>query len=97
MGCVRKLCVEGEDMNKTSAIQTGDYIRIIHMDGEPQYAGREGVVTHVDAIGQIHGTWGGCAIIPDKDSYEVIGKSKGVEGKTITIPKWTYQESEDPE
>jgi hypothetical protein len=50
----------------------GDYIRIVNMDGEPHYAGREGVVTHVDAIGQIHGTWGGCAIILGKDSYEVL-------------------------
>ena len=74
-------------------VQIGDYIRIVNMDGEPHYAGRGGVVTHVDAIGQIHGTWGGCAIIPGNDSYEVIAKSKGVEGKTITIPKWTYKES----
>ena len=63
-------------MNKTSAIQTGDYIRIVYMDGEPQYAGKEGVVTHVDAIGQLHGTWGGCAVIPGTDSYEVIEKCK---------------------
>lgn len=75
----------------------GDKIRILYMDGEPQYSGREGFVTHVDDVGQIHGTWGGCAIIPGKDNFEVIGKSKGVVGKTITIPKWTYKESEDTE
>lgn len=56
----------------TRLVQNGDYIRIIYMEGEPHYAGREGVVTHVDSIGQIHGTWGGCAIIPDTDSYEVL-------------------------
>ena len=50
----------------------GDKIRILYMDGEPQYAGREGIVQHIDDAGQIHGTWGGCAIIPDTDSYEVI-------------------------
>ena len=61
---------------RTRPIQTGDYIRIVYMEGEPQYAGREGYITHVDAIGQIHGTWGGCAIIPGKDSYEVIERSE---------------------
>ena len=53
-------------------ITKGDHIRIIHMEGEPQYAGREGYVTHVDDAGQIHGTWGGCAIIPGPDQYELI-------------------------
>ena len=25
---------------------------------------REGIVTHIDDADQIHGTWGGCAVIP---------------------------------
>ena len=50
----------------------GNKVRILYMDGEPQYAGREGYVTHIDDAGQIHGTWGGCAIIPETDSYEVV-------------------------
>lgn len=50
----------------------GKKVRIIYMEGEPHYDGRVGTVTHIDSAGQIHGTWGGCAIIPDKDSYEVI-------------------------
>lgn len=53
-------------------MKTGDRIRIINMDGEPQYAGKEGEVTHIDDAGQIHGTWGGCALIPGVDAYEVI-------------------------
>ena len=57
---------------RTRPARPGDYIKILHMEGEPQYAGREGYVTHVDAAWQLHGTWGGCAIIPDKDSYELI-------------------------
>ena len=28
------------------------------------YNGRSGAVEHIDAIGQIHGTWGGLAVIP---------------------------------
>jgi hypothetical protein len=50
----------------------GDKIRINWMEGEPQYAGREGVVTRIDDIGQLHGTWGGCAVIPGDDDYEII-------------------------
>ena len=56
--------------------QIGDIIRIISMDGEPHYTGREGVVTHIDDLGQIHGTWGGCAILPEYDRYDVIGKDE---------------------
>jgi hypothetical protein len=32
------------------------------MEGEPQYTDREGVVTHIDDAGQIHGTWGGAVL-----------------------------------
>jgi len=31
------------------------------------YEGREGVITHIDAIGQLHGTWGGIALNPKID------------------------------
>lgn len=51
----------------------GRKIRIINMRGEPNYAGREGVIEHIDALGQLHGTWGGLAILPDQDIYEFIG------------------------
>mgnify|MGYP003451876595 FL=1 len=50
----------------------GDRIKIIHMEGEPQYTNREGVVTHIDDAGQIHGTWGGCDIIPEVDTYKLL-------------------------
>lgn len=50
----------------------GDYIRIIEMRGEPQYSGKLGRVTVIDSIGQLHGTWGGLAIIPGEDSFEII-------------------------
>ena len=51
----------------------GKTIRIEYMDGEPQYSGKTGVVEFVDDIGQLHGTWGGCAIIPGTDHYSVLG------------------------
>ena len=53
-------------------VKVGDKIRILHMDGEMNYDGAEGVVRRIDDMGQLHGTWGGLAIIPDLDSFEVI-------------------------
>lgn len=55
--------------------KVGDKIKILYMQGEPQYAGKEGVIEHIDALGQLHGTWGGCAVIPETDSYTVINES----------------------
>ena len=52
-------------------VNVGDRIKITHMEGEPQYKDREGTVTHIDDAGQIHGTWGGCALIPGIDMYEI--------------------------
>jgi len=53
-------------------VKQGDKIRIIEMKGEPQYSGKEGYVMFIDGIGQIHGTWGSCALIPGTDNFEVI-------------------------
>ena len=50
----------------------GDVIKIISMEGEPQYSGKEGTVTLIDDAGQIHGSWGGCALIPECDIFKVI-------------------------
>ena len=51
----------------------GKKIRIIYMEGEPNYTGKTGIVTNIDDMKQIHGTWGGLAIVPEVDSFEVIG------------------------
>ena len=53
-------------------VKPGDKIRIIDMAGESHYAGRTGEVEYIDDMGQIHGTWGGCALIPEEDTYELI-------------------------
>lgn len=54
----------------------GKRIRIIFMEGEPQYTGREGVVEEVgtDPWGDdfMRGTWGGCSVYPKVDTFEVI-------------------------
>ena len=56
-------------------VKIGDTIKIIKMDGEPQYTNREGVVTYIDDAGQIHGTWGGCAVIPEVDEFIILEHS----------------------
>lgn len=53
-------------------IGIGSKIRIVDMTDEPLYNGREGTVTVIDSIGQIHGTWGGLALIPGIDSFHEI-------------------------
>lgn len=53
-------------------VKVGDKIKIIKMEREEEYDGKEGVVTSIDDIGQIHGTWGGCALIIDSDTFVVL-------------------------
>ena len=53
-------------------IKIGDKIKIITMEGEPHYKDREGVVTHIDDAGQIHGTWG------FRYAFRVNGKQKDI-------------------
>lgn len=50
----------------------GKKIRIINMEGEPQYTGKTGTVTFIDDAGQLHGTWGGLAVIPGQDRFEEV-------------------------
>ena len=50
--------------------KVGDKIRIIRMQDSwsgDLYAGREGTIEYIDSIGQLHGTWGGLAVIPEVD------------------------------
>ena len=64
---------------KVYGVCVGDTIRITSMSDPyiPQgsYDGREGIVEHIDSIGQLHGTWGGLAVIPGEDSFTVIRKA----------------------
>jgi len=54
--------------------EVGDTIRINYMKNEPQYTGKEGVITHIDDFLQLHGTWGGLAVIQDMDDFTIIKK-----------------------
>ena len=58
-------------------VKIGDKIKIINMVGEPEYNGKIGYITRIDDLGQIHGTWGGCAIIPEKDTFVILSESNG--------------------
>ena len=57
-------------------VQIGDKIKIIDMNGEPQYAGKEGIVERIDDVRQIHTTAGGCALIPEYDIFKIIRDGK---------------------
>lgn len=61
-------------------VQEGDTIRITRFDDpyipKGSYIGKEGVITKIDDAGQLHGTWGGLAVIPGEDGFTVI-KRKG--------------------
>ena len=66
---IRNFC---ELNNKEKRVEMGSVILIIEMKEENNYSGKYGKVLHVDDIGQIHGTWGGCALIPGVDIYLII-------------------------
>ena len=59
-------------MENNPKVNVGDVIRIIEMKGEVGYDGRFGIVTSIDGAGQLHGTWGGLAVLPDVDSYILV-------------------------
>lgn len=66
-------------MTNIKNVKIGDTIRINCLkddDGIPdpaaeRYKGLTGTVTHIDDMGQLHGTWGGLAIL-DVDDFDVI-------------------------
>lgn len=74
----------------------GDKIKIINMEDEPNYIGKEGVIERIDDIGQLHGTWGGLAIIPEIDEIELVTDNTDVsEGCSIKEEMETFEEVEE--
>ena len=60
-------------------VKIGDTIQIIRMNDDGgkdlqarMYNGRSGVVQHIDSIGQLHGSWGGLAVVPGVDEYNIL-------------------------
>lgn len=58
--------------NKEKTIGVGSEIIIIDMKNEQDYAGKYGTIVHIGDIGQLHGTWDGCALIPGVDVFLAI-------------------------
>lgn len=60
-------------------VHVGDTIKITSMKDPyiPQgsYDGKEGVVELIDSMGQLHGTWGGLAVIPGEDRFVIIERA----------------------
>ena len=58
-------------------VKVGDTIRITKLDDtyDPTCVGREGVVEYIDSMNQLHGTWGGLAVIPEVDELIVIKRA----------------------
>ena len=55
--------------------KVGQTIQIIRMQDEfagDRYNGKTGTIEYIDSLGQLHGTWGGLAIIPEIDIVCVI-------------------------
>ena len=53
--------------------EVGMKIFIIHIvDDAEDYFDRVGYITHIDDIGQLHGTWGSLALVPDLDDFIVV-------------------------
>lgn len=61
-----------KESKKLNEAKIGDKVKIIFMDGEPKYSGKEGIIEFIDDAGQLHGTWGGCALIPGVDEFKII-------------------------
>jgi hypothetical protein len=57
-------------------VKIGDKIRIINMKGEPQYTDKQGIVKHIDGLSQLHGTWGGLAVIPEEDDFVILEEAE---------------------
>ena len=60
--------------------KVGQKIRIIRMDDNNgkdvqanEYNAKVGIISLVDGIGQLHGSWGGLAVNPEIDEIEIIG------------------------
>lgn len=88
MNHIDKQQLENTYLNKT--------IRIKCLSGEDDhYAGKEGKVISIDDMGQLHGTWGGLAVIPEVDDFEIITSIDLKESVKFDISKYSYSDFEE--
>ena len=53
--------------------EVGMMLLIVHIvDDLEDYSGRVGVITHIDDLGQLHGTWGSLVLVPELDDFIVL-------------------------
>lgn len=55
-------------------VRSGTRIRITKLEDpfDDSYPGKEGEVKFIDDMGQLHGTWGFLAVIPESDEFIVL-------------------------
>ena len=61
---------------KRGPAEVGDKVIIFALKGESNvtdYLFKSGVIESIDDAGQLHGTWGGLAVIPEEDEFIIIG------------------------
>lgn len=78
-------------------MQKGTTVKIEYMSGEPAYAGRIGTVERIDDMGQLHGTWGGCAIIPGEDIFHEATAAEIGEWERAKAERMSYAPRRDVE
>lgn len=61
-------------VTRAGLVKVGSSIEIVNIVDEyaSSYLGKRGTVTLIDDIGQLHGTWGGLAIIPEIDTFKIL-------------------------
>ena len=70
--------IDRQTVEQAYGVHVGDTIRITKLDDpyDSTYVGREGIVEHIDDAGQLHGTWGGLAVIPGEDGFIITKNNK---------------------
>lgn len=52
--------------------EVGMKIKIYQVEDGFDYSGYEGVITHIDEMGRLFGTWGPIGLIPELDLFKVV-------------------------
>ena len=69
----KKRMVESLD-TRFGTVKPGTRIRITKLEDpfDSTYPGREGIVKFIDDAGQLHGSWGFLAVVPESDEFIVL-------------------------
>ena len=60
------------DLKELREKYIGKKVRVNILDDWNPILNKTGIVEYVDDMGQLHGTWGGLAVIPDIDDIELV-------------------------